>query len=253
MKLGVRTKTRALERLAVQKRNEIALSRKNFQGNWELTCSYAPMCPGLALKRAIDIIGATVGLLLLLPVFIAISVLIKIDSPGPVVFTQKRIGKNGRAFTLYKFRSMYADCDESVHRDYMARLIAAESDDSLRGKGGCFKIEDDPRVTRVGRFLRKSSLDELPQLLNVLRGEMSLIGPRPAIQYEVEMYDDWHMRRLAVKPGITGYWQVSGRSETDFNGMVRLDLEYLDNWSLLLDLKILVNTLRVVFSKKGAW
>lgn len=207
----------------------------------------------IKLKRMIDVATSIIGLILLSPLFLIVAIMIKLDSSGPVVFAQKRIGKNGREFIFYKFRSMYKDCDHSLHKDYMAKLISSKREDDLKGEAGCFKIEDDPRVTRVGRFLRKSSLDELPQLINVLRGEMSLVGPRPAISYEVDMYEHWHMKRLSVTPGITGLWQVGGRSEKNFQEMVELDIKYIENWSLWLDLEIILKTLWVVFNKQGAW
>lgn len=208
---------------------------------------------GAILKRVIDILGSVVGLGLLSPIFIVIALAIKLDSPGEIIFRQKRIGKNGEEFTFYKFRSMYKDVDDKLHKEYMARLINSDLDSELTGKGGCFKIEDDPRVTKIGRFLRKTSLDELPQFYNVLKGDMSLVGPRPAIPYEVEMYDAWHKRRLSVIPGVTGLWQVSGRSAKDFREMVELDLKYIDNWSIWLDVKIILKTFFVVLNKQGAW
>ncbi|MHB8840622.1 MAG: sugar transferase [Candidatus Aquicultor sp.] len=208
---------------------------------------------GLFLKRTLDLAGSIAGLVLLSPLFLLLAVMVKVDSPGPALFSQKRVGRNQKEFTFYKFRSMYANCDERLHHDYMAKLISTGAQESLKGKDGCFKLEEDPRVTRIGRFLRKSSLDELPQLVNVLKGDMSLVGPRPAIGYEVEMYEPWHMGRLAVKPGITGLWQVSGRSEKDFQEMVELDLDYIDNWSVWFDLKIIMKTFVVVFSRQGAW
>ncbi|HZD60060.1 MAG TPA: sugar transferase [Anaerolineae bacterium] len=204
------------------------------------------------LKRAIDFIGSAVGLVLLSPLFLVIAILIRIDSPGPAIFAQRRIGKGGKEFTFYKFRSMYQDCDNRLHQEYMAKLINS-GDEDLKGKAGCFKIEDDPRVTRVGRILRKSSLDELPQLINVFKGDMSLVGPRPALPYEVKMYEPWHARRLSAIPGITGLWQVGGRSEKNFKEMVELDLKYIDNWSVWLDMKILLKTFQVIFNRRGAW
>ncbi len=207
----------------------------------------------LFLKRTLDLAGSITGLVVLSPLFLLLAAMVKADSPGPALFSQKRIGRSQKEFTFYKFRSMYANCDERLHHDYMAKLIGSGSQESLKGKDGCFKLEEDPRVTRIGRFLRKSSLDELPQLVNVLKGDMSLVGPRPAISYEVEMYEPWHMARLMVKPGITGLWQVSGRSAKDFQEMVELDLEYIDSWSVWLDLKIIMKTFVVVFSRQGAW
>jgi lipopolysaccharide/colanic/teichoic acid biosynthesis glycosyltransferase len=207
------------------------------------------------LKRTIDIVGSLLLLLLFSPLMLLIAVLIKIGSRGPVLFRQTRLGQYGNAFTFLKFRSMYVNSDPSLHRDYVTQLIAggdvARSDAANRR---IFKIVDDPRITRVGRTLRKSSLDELPQFLNVLKGEMSLIGPRPPLPYEVERYEVWHRRRIMeVKPGISGLWQVSGRSKTTFDEMVRLDLQYARTWSIWLDLKILLQTPAAVISGDGAY
>ncbi|MBE0447279.1 MAG: sugar transferase [Actinobacteria bacterium] len=233
-------------------KSEIKTIKNNIVESPRANVSLTKNASGIVLKRAIDLIASSIGLISLAPLLLVIAILIRIDSPGPAIFAQRRIGKDGKEFTFYKFRSMYRDCDESLHQDYMAKLINSSTED-LKGKDGCFKLEDDPRVTRVGRFLRKSSLDELPQLINVLRGEMSLVGPRPALPYEVEIYDPWHMGRLAVIPGITGLWQVSGRSEKNFQEMVELDLKYIDNWSIWLDLKIILKTFQVIFNKQGAW
>jgi len=200
------------------------------------------------IKRALDIIASSMALLILSPIFLAIAVAIKRSSPGPVLFRQKRVGQYGVPFTFLKFRSMRSGNDSRIHVDYIKRLIAGNVD------SGVYKITEDPRVTRVGRFLRKISLDELPQFLNVLRGEMSLVGPRPPIPYELEVYDIWHRRRLLeVKPGITGLWQVNGRSRLPFDDMVRLDLKYAKAWSLWLDIKILLQTPQAVFSGDGAY
>lgn len=209
----------------------------------------------LLIKRALDLVGASLGLIFLSPLFLLISILIKLDSPGPAIFKQKRVGKNGHLFTFYKFRSMYVDGDEEIHRSYVSQLIRGEAKKVAKVVGAkkVFKIADDPRVTQLGRVLRRTSLDELPQLFNVLKGEMSLVGPRPPIPYEVELYEDWQMKRLSVLPGITGYWQVEGRANKDYNEMVRMDLHYIENWSLWLDLKILFKTIKVVLSREGAW
>lgn len=209
----------------------------------------------LLIKRAIDIIGALVGLVIFSPVFLFVTVLIKLDSPGPAVFKQERLGLNGRHFTFYKFRSMQHNCRHDLHKKYVRQLIQGQGQAPSSAKEGeeTFKITDDPRVTKIGRILRRTSLDELPQLFNVLKGEMSLVGPRPAIPYEIPMYKDWYIRRLSVAPGISGLWQVSGRSERTFDEMVELDLEYVDNWSLLLDLKIIWRTISVVLKREGAW
>lgn len=209
----------------------------------------------LVIKRTIDITGASIGLVILSPVLLFIAILIKLDSPGPVIFSQTRLGLNCEPFTFYKFRSMRLNSDSAVHKRYIYELINGHSRPSTDLNGGkkAFKLTNDSRVTRVGRVLRRTSLDELPQLLNVLKGKMSLVGPRPAIPYEVQMYKDWYQRRMTVTPGMTGLWQVNGRSERSFDEMVKLDLEYIDNWSLLLDLKILYRTISAVLGRKGAW
>ncbi|MBI2946335.1 MAG: sugar transferase [Verrucomicrobia bacterium] len=196
------------------------------------------------VKEAFDIAAAFILLVLLLPLFLVAMLLIKLGSPGPVLFRQQRSGLNGRPFTMLKFRSMVSDAEQRRHE-----LEALNEMD-----GPVFKVTDDPRVTPIGRFLRRHSIDELPQLINVLRGEMSLVGPRPLPVNEVERFDDFaHRRRLSVKPGMTCLWQVSGRNNVkDFKDWVRLDLEYIDNWSLWLDFKILVRTIPVVFSGTGA-
>jgi len=201
------------------------------------------------IKRAIDIAGSLAALILLSPLLFAVAIAIKLTSKGPTLFKQTRVGQYGVRFTFLKFRSMYFGSDPQIHQDYVARLISGGGDgEQGDANGGFYKIKDDPRVTPLGKFLRKTSLDELPQLFNVLKGEMSLVGPRPPIPYEVEAYDIWHRRRfLEVKPGITGLWQVKGRSRTKFEDMVRLDLEYARTWSLGLDFKILLETPRDVF------
>ena len=204
------------------------------------------------LKRLVDICGSAIGLALLAPWFLVIALLVKSDSPGPAFFVQTRIGRNGKPFRLYKFRSMREGNDSAIHRNYVSELIRGESE-KLRGQGGSFKIERDPRVTKLGSTLRRTSLDELPQLINVLRGEMSLVGPRPPLQYEVDLYSPYHMRRLEATPGITGFWQVNGRTERNFSEMVDLDVYYIDNWSLWFDIKILFRTIFVVLNRKGAW
>ncbi len=205
------------------------------------------------LKRLIDLLGAGLGLVLLAPFMAAVVVLIRLDSSGPAIFKQTRVGKDGRPFTFYKFRSMYCNTRSDVHEQYMAKLIEGEDLDSLTGTTGSFKLEDDSRVTRVGRILRRTSIDELPQLANVLLGQMSLVGPRPALEYEVDSYKDPHFRRLEAVPGMTGLWQVSGRTKTSFEEMVSLDIAYIDNWSLPLDIRILWQTVFVVLGREGAW
>ncbi len=213
----------------------------------------------LRIKRMIDILGSIAGILIFSPFFILIPIGIKITSRGPVLFRQERVGQYERKFQFLKFRSMYVNTNDDVHKQYVQDLIAKKiSGDSGNGNGGTgkkvFKITNDKRVTLIGTLLRKTSMDELPQFFNVLRGDMSLVGPRPPIPYELEKYDSWHRRRvLEVKPGITGLWQVTGRSSTTFDEMVRLDLLYATTWSLLLDIKILLKTPWVMVAGKGAY
>jgi len=212
----------------------------------------------LLVKRLIDIMGSLIGLIVSAPLFLIISVLIKLTSDGPVLFRQERVGQYGKTFTFLKFRSMFLNNDPSIHREYVKKLIAGTEEKSSCGVGSneteIFKIQDDPRITPIGKFLRKTSLDELPQFINVLMGDMSLVGPRPPIPYEIEAYDLWHRRRLLdMKPGITGMWQVEGRSRTTFNDMVRLDIYYLSNWSIWLDLRLLFKTPLAVLTSRGAY
>lgn len=208
------------------------------------------------LKRAIDVLGSSVALVALAPVLVLIALLIKLTSKGSVIFSQERVGRRGRTFRCFKFRSMYAASDPGIHKAFVRDLISSSrgENSAQREAQTHYKIKNDPRVTPLGRLLRRASLDELPQFWNVLKGEMSLVGPRPAIPYEVESYDRWHWRRvLDVKPGITGLWQVHGRSRTSFDEMVRLDLRYANRWSIWLDLKILLKTPRAVLSGEGAY
>ncbi len=206
------------------------------------------------LKRSLDVGLSLAGLCLLLPLLLAIAAAIQSTSSGPVLFRQQRVGLGGRRFTFLKFRSMRASNDESVHREYMRSFIAGGEGAAALEGAPVYKITNDARVTRVGGWLRRTSLDELPQLINVLRGEMSLVGPRPAIPYEVEAYAPWHRRRvLTVKPGITGLWQVSGRSRVRFDDMVRLDMRYAESWNLWLDLRILLRTPLAVWMGSGAY
>lgn len=213
-------------------------------------------------KRYLDLILATLLLILLSPLFVVIALLIKLDSPGPIFFRQERVGARHRSladktiwvirnFTMYKFRSMVADADPSPHEAYIRDFVEGHAP-SLLAPQGKFKLTNDPRVTRLGRFLRKFSLDELPQLLNVLKGDMSLVGPRPVPPYEVACYRNSDRRRLAALPGITGLWQVRGRCLVSFEEMVRMDVDYIRNASLLLDLKILFLTIPAVLSGRGA-
>jgi len=205
-------------------------------------------------KRLIDIAGSLAGIILFLPFFVLVPILIKCCSKGPVFFTQKRVGRHGRLFPCLKFRTMKQSNDSTIHREFMTQFIRGELPVPASGAGNAeYKMKNDPRVTSIGKFLRKTSLDELPQFINVLLGNMSLVGPRPAIPYEVETYDVWHRRRaLEVKPGITGIWQVEGRSRTDFKSMVRMDIRYINTWSPFLDLRLIVTTPLALVSAKGA-
>jgi lipopolysaccharide/colanic/teichoic acid biosynthesis glycosyltransferase len=206
------------------------------------------------VKRATDVTGSLLALVLLSPLLLVITVAIKLTSNGPIWYKQTRIGRKGNPFTFLKFRSMYHGTNPSQHRDYVIRMINGDNVAQVHCGKKVYKIVSDPRVTFVGRIIRRSSLDELPQLINVLRGDMSLVGPRPPLVYEFECYQSWHRRRvLEVKPGITGLWQVNGRSRTTFDEMVRLDLQYVRTWSLWLDLKILLTTPRAVISGSGAY
>lgn len=212
---------------------------------------------GLFVKRIIDIFGAFIALGVLSPFFLMIAAMIKLSTEGPVFFRQQRVGQYGRKFTFLKFRSMYVNSDPSLHMEYTKNLIRAENNGPGNGasqESALFKIRNDPRITPVGRFLRRSSLDEIPQLLNVLAGDMSLVGPRPPIPYELENYDLWHLRRvLEMRPGMTGIWQVAGRSRTTFDEMVRLDIFYMTHWSLWLDIKLILKTPLAILSRKGAY
>jgi exopolysaccharide biosynthesis polyprenyl glycosylphosphotransferase len=219
------------------------LTVEELDGIPVLALSSAPADGGsLVAKRLFDVLVSAALLLLLSPVFVAAAIAIKLDSRGPVFFRQRRVGLNGREFWLYKFRSMYEDAEarraELEHRNEMV--------------GPAFKLSDDPRVTRVGRLLRKTSLDEAPQFWNVLKGEMSVVGPRPPLPTEVRRYERWQRRRLSVKPGITCTWQISGRNEIDFAEWMELDLRYIDNWSLWHDLEIVLRTIPAVLLGKGA-
>lgn len=207
-------------------------------------------------KRSIDIVGSLLGLLIFSPVFLIASIIIKATSEGPVFFRQERVGKGGKIFKIYKFRTMTVKNDESEHREYMKQFIHGQAkavEDETTGMK-VFKLTNDARVTRIGKFLRKTSLDEVPQFINVLLGDMSLVGPRPPIPYEVKEYNLWHRRRvLESKPGITGYWQVEGRSLTNFDGMVRMDIRYINTRSTLYDLKVILKTPLALFTAKGAY
>lgn len=207
------------------------------------------------IKRSFDILISLIVILLTSPIWLIVAILIKLDSRGAVFFRQERVGMDGRIFLCYKFRTMKADADESLHKEVYRKNIAGlvaeanvgDSEEPVFGK-----VKNDPRVTRIGRYLRRFSIDELPQFLNVLKGEMSIVGPRPPIPYEVEAYEHWHRRRLDVKPGITGLWQVSGRNRLPFEEMVKIDLYYIENWSLWLDLKIILLTIPAILRGDGA-
>jgi lipopolysaccharide/colanic/teichoic acid biosynthesis glycosyltransferase len=213
-------------------------------------------------KRGLDLFGGILLLVLLSPALALIALLIRLDSEGPVLFVQERVGarrvsRDGEAtwerriFRIYKFRSMVHNADESLHRSHVRSFVAGRIEPNRHGYA-TYKLREDPRVTRVGRFLRQTSLDELPQILNVIRGEMSFVGPRPTPPYEVQCYEPWHCDRLLTLPGITGLWQVSGRSDLSFDAMIQLDLEYVRNQSIWLDLKILARTIPTVLSGAGA-
>jgi lipopolysaccharide/colanic/teichoic acid biosynthesis glycosyltransferase len=208
-----------------------------------------------AAKRTLDVALSLVALVLLSPLSALIAAWIKIDSPGPVFFRQTRLGLGGKPFTFYKFRTMQHNCDSHVHQHYVQALIRNEPTSAL-GEGttapGSYKLVQDMRITHVGALLRKTSLDEIPQLFNVLKGEMSLVGPRPPLPYEVEVYQEWHKRRLDVLPGMTGLWQVQGRSRVSFDEMVRMDLDYAAQCSLWLDIKIMILTIPAVVTGSGA-
>ena len=233
-------------RVNVDDLNHFIVSRgaENFAGMTVLTYRATEYNFHMVIvKRIVDIIGAIVGMALTILFTPFLAVAIKLDSKGPVFYKQTRVGKNGRAFTIRKFRSMYRDAD--AHLDELA--------DANEMKGPMFKVENDPRITRVGKFLRRTSLDEFPQFFNVFAGQMSLVGTRPPIPEEYAAYKLAYRRRMSIKPGITGLWQVSGRSDiTDFEEVLRLDLKYIDNWSLGLDLRIILQTILVIFSGKGA-
>ena len=206
-----------------------------------------------AIKRGLDVIGSLTLLVVLSPLFLLIAALVRVKSRGPVFFRQVRIGQMMKPFTMLKFRTMYLDADPRLHHEFVSSFIKASGQVPEPCQNGFFKLANDPRVTPVGHILRKTSLDELPQLWNVLCGDMSLVGPRPPLLYELEQYKPWHRRRiLEAKPGITGLWQVAGRSRTTFDEMVRLDLRYARTRSLWTDIKILLATPAAVISGKGA-
>ena len=250
--------------------NQVSISLHFFPDDWDHDTAGRPGNPALypdllsrdegrgtllVMKRLIDIAGSSLLAIVCAPLFLAIALAIKLSSKGPILFRQQRVGQYGQCFTFLKFRSMYVNNDHSVHKEYVTKLIASRADRELsNGKGeGIYKLTNDKRITTVGKFLRRTSLDELPQFLNVLKGDMSLVGQRPPIPYELAAYQTWHRRRLLeVKPGITGLWQVTGRSRVKFDEMVRLDLRYATSWSPWLDLKILIRTPIAVIRGSGA-
>ncbi len=204
-------------------------------------------------KGIFDRLVALVGIAVLSPLLVAIAAVVRLDSPGSPIFAQERVGKDGRRFTAYKFRTMYKDNDDGEYRTYLRQYILENAAYRVDEKGqGIYKVVDDNGVTRAGALLRKSNLDELPQLFNILRGEMSLIGPRPDVPFAVKMYNDWHRKRLSTKPGITGLWQVCGRKNLPFNDMVRLDIDYIEKQSPLLDARILLLTARTILIGDGS-
>ena len=256
--------------LTIEDLNEISLSFHVYPEDWDDEHPGHPagsrLYPDLirrmegrrvsnALKRSIDVLGSLLALVLASPLFLIIAAAIKLSSRGPVFFRQTRLGQYGKKFTFFKFRSMYAATDHTIHEQYVSSYIAGTlATEGQDNHTTVYKMTNDPRVTRIGKVLRRMSLDEFPQFFNVLRGQMSLVGPRPPLPYEYERYGVWHKRRLlAVKPGITGLWQVSGRSKVPFDEMVRLDLEYAKSWSVWMDIKILFRTPLAVLNSDGAY
>lgn len=215
---------------------ELKIELENIEENKE-NLKFYEIC-----KRGIDIIGAGSGLLLLSPVIAIVSCAVKFTSKGPIFFSQKRVGKNGQLFDMYKFRSMVVNAEE------LKEKLANQNEMS----GPMFKMKDDPRVTKVGKFIRKTSLDELPQLWNVLKGDMSLVGPRPSLPKEVAQFEKWMYKRLTVKPGLTCYWQVSGRNNIDFEDWMKLDISYVDERNIWIDIKLIFKTVLVLFGDKNA-
>ncbi len=274
-KIWAKTKMALAQTLTENQLNGIAISLHIFPDDWHDRGTGGPSIAernrdvvrdvparsSLLAKRALDIAGSLSALVILSPLFVLLFIMVRLTSRGPAIFRQHRIGLHGRPFTMLKFRSMYRDNNSAVHRQFVQGLIAGTNESmSANGSHGhlrqttVFKLTDDKRVTPVGRFLRRASLDELPQFLNVLKGDMSLVGPRPPVRYEVDRYKVWHGQRLlSLKPGLTGLWQVKGRSRVKFDDMVRLDLAYARDWSIWLDIKILLSTPKAVFSGGGAF
>jgi len=213
---------------------------------------YDRSTPAVKDKRSVDLILSIIALLMLSPLYLVIAAGIKLSSKGPIIYKQTRVGKNGQIFLFYKFRSMHTGLASTGHQEFVRKCIKGNL--SKEGREiGVFKIKDDPRIFKFGKFLRKTSLDEFPQLLNVLKGEMSLVGPRPCLPYEWKLYEDWHKKRLKILPGCTGLWQALGRNSVTFEEMVILDLYYISNVSLWLDFKIILKTFPVIFLGKGGY
>ncbi len=205
------------------------------------------------VKRTFDVVFSTFVLVFGFPFYTLIALLIKLTSSGPILFVQERVGKDGKAFRLYKFRTMSNHNNDDAHRVFTENFIKGEMSGENGTEKKLFKIDKDPRITSIGKFLRRTGLDELPQFINVFKGEMTVVGPRPPVIYEYYHYQEWHKKRLVVKPGLTGLWQVSGRSAVPFDEMVMLDLYYIENWSLLLDSKIILRTVPVMLSGTGGY
>jgi len=206
-------------------------------------------------KRAFDLLVSLLALLVTAPLMLVLALLIKRSSPGPVFYIQERLGRDGRPFNFYKFRTMEHNSDDTIHRQFAAMFINGDEEGCSRSNQGeqLFKLKADPRVTAIGAWLRKTSLDELPQLFNIIKGDMSLVGPRPPISYEIENYQPWHMERLKAVPGLTGVWQVSGRSQVSFDEMVRMDIGYINDWSFRQDMAIILKTVPVVLKGTGGY
>ena len=217
----------------------------------ESSSTVRPSLAYRAVKRLLDVVFGSYLLLVAAPLLLVIGLIVRLDSPGPALFRQPRVGREGRKFEMVKFRSMFAGNDDSNHREYYEQLVRGTAEARPNEGGERVFLLDDPRITRVGRMLRRTSLDELPNLMNVIGGDMSLVGPRPAIRYEVDLYNDWARGRLAVKPGMTGLAQVMGRGSLNFQEIVALDLEYVQRQSLKLDLQILLATPRAVLTRRG--
>lgn len=266
-----RVSTALEDRLSFEQFNQLSMSFHWFPEEWGNGMPRRPSNPvfypdlrergngnrvAAGIKRLMDLVGSLIALVIFSPLFIVIALAIKLTSKGPVVFRQERMGQFGKAFTCLKFRSMYANNDLVMHKEFMKRVIHGEYD-GHDGDGGApvyTKMPNDPRITPVGHFLRRTSLDELPQFINVLLGDMSLVGPRPPLAYEFEQYEIWHRRRvLEVKPGITGLWQVNGRNRVRFDDQVRLDLRYVRTWTPWLDIQILLKTPKAVFLGNDAF